>query len=431
MQYVLEELRKRHKKVNCYAWTGVAAGLLGGQTLSKGFSLSSGDEAVPQSVKSQFTDDTIGVIIDEISTTSSSVFARVMRRLQLLTGASAPGDPFGSAMVICVGDCCQVRPVKDHPVYEDAVRLLVDNDPEVALHPLRKKGAELFAKLAVYELTQQQRAADDPEHVQLIDKMRRHDGRLVREDMKRFKELSAADLHATDSRFRYAPIIVTSNVERAEHNWSQAGRFATERGFPLIRWPVHVKRAGVTLETQQAMFETDHRLCGVFVKDAPAIITNNISTQHRICNGTQAKLHSLTFLPNNEEQMDELQQMYVEMARPCDDGGPHIIDISFAPFSVNVTMPMPKDGSTPPSLVPGEFVVPIGLLRDWDLSVETVETPLGLRRWQLHPHGVELAFSFTYHKVQGCTLERVILDLNERPFPPRLAYDMLYVRRFV
>lgn len=45
----------------------------------------------------------------------------------------------------------------------------------------------------------------------------------------------------------------------------------------------------------------------------------------------------------------------------------------------------------------------------------------------LYPHAVELGFAVTFHKLQGRTVDRLILDINDRPFAPALTLAMLNV----
>jgi ATP-dependent exoDNAse (exonuclease V) alpha subunit len=42
-------------------------------------------------------------------------------------------------------------------------------------------------------------------------------------------------------------------------------------------------------------------------------------------------------------------------------------------------------------------------------------------------HRVELSFVITLHKLQGKTMPKLIIELNERPFPPSITYNGLLV----
>lgn len=42
-------------------------------------------------------------------------------------------------------------------------------------------------------------------------------------------------------------------------------------------------------------------------------------------------------------------------------------------------------------------------------------------------HGYELGFAITFHKIQGQTCDKLIVDLNKRPFQPKVSFDTFYV----
>ena len=71
----------------------------------------------------------------------------------------------------------------------------------------------------------------------------------------------------------------------------------------------------------------------------------------------------------------------------------------------------PVDGT----LVAESCVVPILTSRTTD-TVQLVSRHRG--SVNVYNHSVDLGFSITFHKVQGQTLQKVILDLNKRPFRP-------------
>lgn len=45
----------------------------------------------------------------------------------------------------------------------------------------------------------------------------------------------------------------------------------------------------------------------------------------------------------------------------------------------------------------------------------------------IRPHAVDIAFAITVHKIQGQTCRKLIVDLNQRPFKPRIDFHDLYV----
>ena len=102
-----------------------------------------------------------------------------------------------------------------------------------------------------------------------------------------------------------------------------------------------------------------------------------------------------------------------------------MVEIPFVPESVNVLVSEPSYAwTTKESLAADCFVVPVL----YNASEEVVITWCSLpQKVPVRAHAVELAFALTFHKVQGKTVQRVILDLNLRPFNPHLSFTALLV----
>lgn len=43
------------------------------------------------------------------------------------------------------------------------------------------------------------------------------------------------------------------------------------------------------------------------------------------------------------------------------------------------------------------------------------------------PFGVEVGYAMTFHKIQGRTINHIILDVNKRDFPPHITFNSLLV----
>jgi hypothetical protein len=104
------------------------------------------------------------------------------------------------------------------------------------------------------------------------------------------------------------------------------------------------------------------------------------------------------------------------------------IRLQFPPVYIHVEIPNADPHKfIGKSLVPNKVVIPI---RPKTKSEERKvyfplrEEPVVLK---IRPHAVEFAFGITVHKMQGQTCERIILDLNSRPFSPQIDYHGLYV----
>jgi hypothetical protein len=96
---------------------------------------------------------------------------------------------------------------------------------------------------------------------------------------------------------------------------------------------------------------------------------------------------------------------------------------------VNVCIPGIDAATWPASstLVPGHVVIPVEKQSTWQTTTALHAGSHSSHQVSAKPHGVELGFAITFHKVQGKTLARVILDLNKRPFTPSVGFSALYV----
>lgn len=129
-----------------------------------------------------------------------------------------------------------------------------------------------------HPLTQQMRAAAPSEerHREMIAALQRSmpvgASPVRQEDLDVLRYLSADDIEA-DPTWRWAPICVTGNRERAELNYVKAIEFARYHGRPVLAWHQPVTAtAGTTIsprELQDLRF-MDRRFCNVFVIGAPA-----------------------------------------------------------------------------------------------------------------------------------------------------------------
>lgn len=131
----------------------------------------------------------------------------------------------------------------------------------------------------------------------------------------------------------------------------------------------------------------------------PCYITrNNNSAATGIVNGSYGCVHSITW--NKEDDVDEIPQ-----------GSPgEIIEVP-VPKTINVFLQ--------------DKVVPVGAYCE-TTTKKNAQSSVYLQR---NRHQVDLGFAVTYHKIQGQTLEQVILVMHRRKSKQLLSmcFEMLYV----
>jgi hypothetical protein len=197
---------------------------------------------------------------------------------------------------------------------------------------------------------------------------------------------------------------------------------------PVVVWRNPLSQDQVTVLTSREVgvehiYRTNHNgLFSYFVQGAPAYLTSNICPIKGLANGTQVKLHSLTW-PENAPVATYLAR--IACAAPGEE-----VYIEIPPITINVQIPLsdreiqawPREQT----IVSNAVVIPVKLsTRDptkLHVCVNSTWLPIKVRT-----HAIELGFAITFHKVQGKTLPRIILDLNNRPFKPQITFNMLLV----
>ena len=288
------------------------------------------------------------------------------------------------------------------------------------------RGLAIFRDARRTVLTQQMRAAEDTEFQEELLQLRN----TAREDpvpislLESLREVSDADV-AEHPPWAFATIAVLSNYERHHLNRKQAEAFARAHSLPIVMWRLPLTgRAAELLDDLMLhdLYENEPGLWGVFVRGAPAMLTANIQPTKFLVNGACGYMHSLSF-------PDEAPEVLVTEASGL---GFRRVVLEEPPLTVNFQLSLPDgdDGAGIETLVDGYVVVPIVKSH----HAETHDTaslwacmkcvPKTLR---FHKHPVDLSFAVTDFKLQGKTLDELILSIAPRPFLPRLDLKGFYV----
>ena len=170
------------------------------------------------------------------------------------------------------------------------------------------------------------------------------------------------------------------------------------------------------------LYENEPGLWGVFVRGAPAMLTQNIQPTKFLVNGAWGYMHSLSF-------SDEAPE---ELATHVSGLGFRQVVLEEPPLTISFQLILPDgdDGTGIETLVDNSVVVPI-------LKSQHAETHDTSSLWacmkrvpktlRIHKHPIDLAFAVTDYKLQGKTLNELILSIAPRPFPPHLDLKGFYV----
>lgn len=328
--------------------------------------------------------------------------------------------PFGGLAVIAMGDFFQQGPVGKSLV-------------QASMNPLDPIG-QLFKKFRVIEFTKQERAADDPIHSQRLDYFRNPSCSLTpvleSDILSHLQPLAATDL-MEDPLFSVAPIICSDNVTRHAINKLKVFEFAKSVGAPIvaIRLPLSDYSTSAftassirTGRSYESLLDEHDDLTFYFVRGAPVMCKDNVSPTFGIANGSQAILHSLTLNAEN----CKIDDVWAEIdATPPGE----VVYLKELPLSINIQLKNDDDDidiDTMSTLVPGSKIIPMLLNMRSPRKLKVAKQARRLRQLTFFDYGVDLAFALTYFKVQGLTLDRVILDLDTTVMP-RINVAAIYV----
>jgi ASC-1-like (ASCH) protein len=384
------------------------------------------------------------VVIDEISQINPFMLCAIHSRLQQIFQSDLE---FGGVAVILLGDFYQMRPVMGDSL-SNAVMTEAKADASIST----LTGRRLFPTFTIGCFTAEERAKGDKIWASFTRRVRDH-GKLLKQDLHHIKVLTDEEA-SNDWRWFFAPVACGSNAQRHEINAAQAVRFAKRAGKPVIQWVHTFNRekfgnAKLTDEQRNSLYVRDRRFSTYFVEGAPAYIKKNITadaTMKGICNGTMCKMHSLTF-SSDESLRDRVMEVRQQIARAKPG---EIVVIMMIPLSINVELFLdtdPQDQREEPALVmPLQFrhrlLQPVETLVSDRFVIPILQTTkqkgdfvrIEGRRGEVisgiiyqDDFELELGFAMTYHKAQGRTIPRLIVDLNKTTQPPFLLYEVLYV----
>ena len=200
---------------------------------------------------------------------------------------------------------------------------------------------------------------------------------------------------------RWARIVTSRNDRRIRLNFRRAVSWCRAKGVPLVMWPKCVTTNNRPNDYYQHLKDPSSVFYEHFAPGAPAMLTTNVVPHLAVSNGTSATMHSLTW---------ETEEQSVRMRNRIAHARPGQIIVVEAPAFVNVViestnaLPLQPVHSGDP--IRRKYVLPV----PWgDLKRRKYA---GVQMPPLQQHMVELAFALTFFKVQGATLDALILDLN-------------------
>ena len=364
-------------------------------------------------ILSKFGDARI-LIIDEVSMLSPVMLALIDLRLRQCFDSE---KPFGGLNIILMGDMFQFpaigRKFKKAALYQAAV--LCSRNRKLPNKSYRD-GANLFMKFRLLKLKGQERA--DKDFAKFLKPLRDTCRKkpITRNWVTKLRKLTTTDIRE-DNSWAFTTVAVTGNNERLAITKAQVERFGWLRNEPVLQWvcPVRSRKRGGSDKSGKKGRKTTYtytslgldssllkgkysNLCCYFVRGAPCVLSENLCTTLGYAKGTRGTMDSVVWDPRDGEvpDMNSLQ--------------PGIITNVMQPRFIIVR-------------VKGKLI-PIGTCNGKIRSYR--KQKIHFTNFRKHP--VDLLFAVTYHKLQGVTLDKLILSINKHPnHRLRLVLSSLYV----
>jgi hypothetical protein len=367
------------------------------------------------------------LLVDEVSMVGSAMLGTIDARLRSI---AEPTKRFGGLCVVLMGDFFQLPAVGDKALPVAALEYYardLDVMNEKNFSALSVNGGRLFAEVKLRKLTQQMRVNEnDVEHTALVKSFQQTTGvsPVTKALLKRLeeKQLTSEDIR-DDHSWMEASVVVPTNVQRECMLPLMVEHYARFHQRPILRWRYEVAPSKTTPLPQQLLerfYELYPALTGYFVQGAPVFLTANVNPNKGLANGTSGTMHSLSW---------DSQEVFEEMAVRIENAAPgEFVDL-VRPMSINVEVSdealKGSEWSRPESetMQPGKVIIPM------PCNAKEMLELVGSHRVSLpyYTFAVDLAFVITFHKCQGRTINKVILDLSKQPGNGNVTYSSLYV----
>ena len=291
-----------------------------------------------------------------------------------------------------------------------------------------------FAGFRMLTLTQQQRC-DDNDYAAMLARVKTGTQPFDRAFRTKYLPLLTAD-DLNDPLFAQASVVCSTNAAVDAFTVPLAHQFARSAGTFVVTWDIELSGDGVRNASDRdraAMCAHNPHLRGYFVRGAPGSIVENLNPGAGFANGSPVRMHSFTFSKSNWAKYGCVIQNLLNAAKvgdtvllPCEPEFINVVPLTNSTAASRAAWPREfnlvaqqggggVDGDD--GVVGDEVIVPIKRRKNCDsykLLPLPDEYPIENNGWvKPHDHGVRLNLSTTYHKVQGCTLDRIILFIDE------------------
>ncbi len=378
------------------AYTGMAAGAIGGSTLCNIAGISSRSTALRTDMKRLESnwENVSTLVIDEVSMLSCELLAKLHRNLVKARHTSTT-CAFAGIDVLFVGHFQQFPPVLQTPLYYGSDPCTEMRSVLTQTHSDREFGRSLWQQITDVIILKEQIRVTDKVFRNLLDRVA--EGKGTKKDYKLLNTRLVSKVDVSSQRWKFAPVIVPGNALRRCLNRVHAVNHAISCGQKLLISIADdmCSRVNLTKSKRKQLLALNYTQAGNLPSElelyigAPVMLTMNIAVELMLSNGSPGTITRIAFDAKNASgNFKSGQGIKV----------PKYVVVKF-------------DGTTCPrlpGLEQGEIpVFPISV--SYQFKFPGMSRRGSIRRWQLP---LVLRFSYTSYKAQGKTLDCAIVDLN-------------------
>jgi hypothetical protein len=390
-----------------------------------------------------------GLIIDEISFLKTEVLGRVSRLFECLRDRK--GEIFGGLVVLLAGHLSQLPPVGAQGTWFNDVLLaerrrrgdrdLPERTPRETTRNFQR-GLDVLRAAMRFDLTHNYRAHLDPKFALCLSNLCAPtcDATSVVSYLKTLKPFNAEE-----ELTKFGPFATLSNAMWHTINREQIRAYGKHHRLPVFRWRWKTATAA---QIPDDVYDTEPSLWGYFCEGAPIQVTltgREANPAKGVANGTCGNLVALRFsnTPNVVQAALELSGQYdggyddtdgfITLDR--EDIAGVVVRVSGAQWHGvelpdNVADVLPKLPTPRRSGIDASGCVSLPLVHKSPAEARLSGTRAAysyVTKIVKRPCSYELAFAITDFKLQGMTLERLVLVIGTYPFPLRHSLASLYV----
>lgn len=364
--------------------------------------------------------DTEIIVIDEVSMMTAILLGDVNTRLQQIKKTTAL---FGGLTILLAGDFQQLPPAVGTPTYTGILKAQDPTSESSTLHESRSY--HLIGLFKIKYLTVFKRALD-PKLKKYLGHIRdlKNKHPLNRKTSLLIEELKTLQATPDDisGDWKNALLCLLSNKERYQANFQMIILKAEEDQQVLVSWDNKITFPLNLPDCIEKHLRDEHapgELRGYFLKDAPVILTQNVSPVLLVANGSPGKLHSLIFLDEQDRKIatkiinDAPRGTRVLLPKPPDYVlialNAKILDAIQKNELLNINhlfADVAKD----------DFLVALPYTHDrYGKNKVKFGTEASTSTIKYDKFNYDLGYAVTAYKLQGATLDNVLIDLNQRP----------------